>query len=329
MRPRSRLRSPRPVHAGLAGLHPLTTEHDGSTPTHDTGVDEDPPSTTPTVGPATTPSTTPTSAAAQHLHLDGRQSRAPMRVRTQALRDMSRREAVVLAAIAALLLLACAAWAFARSRAYEPHWLVSLRHAMAEAGYPHVRHLGRIHRLGPLGDSRRRPVGPSKMRGHAAACLFRPTGGRDDAWPQLEQSRVGVIVVRRRRGKEQGRWTQPRTPPQPSSRPPAPRSSIERFFTSPDTHPFDTVEWELPRRAHRPRRPRRVRADRRRVPHDVVAKCDEHRHPEVLPRPARPPRARALGQADDRPRRRHDRRLGPRARLLRHRRGRATPSRPS
>jgi len=44
-------------------------------------------------------------------------------------------EAVVLAAIAALLLLACAAWAFARSRAYEPHWLISMRHAMAEAGF--------------------------------------------------------------------------------------------------------------------------------------------------------------------------------------------------
>ncbi len=44
-------------------------------------------------------------------------------------------EAIVLAAIAALLLLACAAWAFARSRAYEPHWLLSLRHAMAEAGF--------------------------------------------------------------------------------------------------------------------------------------------------------------------------------------------------
>ena len=43
--------------------------------------------------------------------------------------------AIVLAAIAALLLLACAVWALARSRAYEPHWLLSLRHAMAEAGY--------------------------------------------------------------------------------------------------------------------------------------------------------------------------------------------------
>jgi hypothetical protein len=44
-------------------------------------------------------------------------------------------EALVLAAIAALLLLACATWAFARSRAYEPHWLMSMRHAMAEAGF--------------------------------------------------------------------------------------------------------------------------------------------------------------------------------------------------
>jgi hypothetical protein len=44
-------------------------------------------------------------------------------------------EAVVLAEIAVLLLLACAAWAFARARAYEPHWLLSLRHAMAEAGF--------------------------------------------------------------------------------------------------------------------------------------------------------------------------------------------------
>lgn len=44
-------------------------------------------------------------------------------------------EAIALAAIGVLLLLACAAWAFARWRAYEPHWLVSLRHATAEAGF--------------------------------------------------------------------------------------------------------------------------------------------------------------------------------------------------
>jgi hypothetical protein len=44
-------------------------------------------------------------------------------------------EAIALAAVAAVLVLATAVWALARSQAYEPHWLVSLRHAMAEAGY--------------------------------------------------------------------------------------------------------------------------------------------------------------------------------------------------
>ena len=76
------------------------------------------------------------------------------------------------------------------------------------------------------------------------------------------------------------------------------------------------------RRAHRPRRQGRLRAERRRVPDHVVAERDEHRRPEVLPRPAELARARALGQADDRPRRRHDRRLGPLARVLRDGRGR-------
>ena len=66
-----------------------------------------------------------------------------------------------------------------------------------------------------------------------------------------------------------------------------------------------------------------VRAEGRRVPQVLVADGDQHRRPEVLPRTHVLPRARALGQADDRPHRRHDRRLGPRGRLLRHgRRGR-------
>jgi cobalamin biosynthesis Mg chelatase CobN len=43
--------------------------------------------------------------------------------------------AIALAAVAALLALACAAWAVARWQAYEPRWTVSLRHAMAEAGF--------------------------------------------------------------------------------------------------------------------------------------------------------------------------------------------------
>jgi len=60
---------------------------------------------------------------------------ARLRARNSSGSEHVSTEAVVLAAIAALLLLACAAWAFARSRAYEPHWLVSMRHAMAEAGF--------------------------------------------------------------------------------------------------------------------------------------------------------------------------------------------------
>ena len=43
--------------------------------------------------------------------------------------------AIVIAALAALVALACAAWAVARQRAYEPHWWLSLRHATAEAGF--------------------------------------------------------------------------------------------------------------------------------------------------------------------------------------------------
>jgi hypothetical protein len=43
--------------------------------------------------------------------------------------------AIVLAALAALLALASLAWAIARWLAYEPHWIVSIRHAMGEAGF--------------------------------------------------------------------------------------------------------------------------------------------------------------------------------------------------
>jgi hypothetical protein len=43
--------------------------------------------------------------------------------------------AIAAVIIAAVLVLACIAWALARRRAFEPHWLLSLRHAMAEAGF--------------------------------------------------------------------------------------------------------------------------------------------------------------------------------------------------
>jgi hypothetical protein len=43
--------------------------------------------------------------------------------------------AIVIAVLAALLTLACAAWAIARRRAYEPRWWLSLRLAVAEASF--------------------------------------------------------------------------------------------------------------------------------------------------------------------------------------------------
>ena len=43
--------------------------------------------------------------------------------------------AIALAALGALVVLACAAWGLARTLAYEPHWTLSLRHSLAEAGF--------------------------------------------------------------------------------------------------------------------------------------------------------------------------------------------------
>ena len=43
--------------------------------------------------------------------------------------------AILAAALGALLVLACAVWAVFRCGAYEPHWLASARHSVAEAGY--------------------------------------------------------------------------------------------------------------------------------------------------------------------------------------------------
>ena len=75
-----------------------------------------------------------------------------------------------------------------------------------------------------------------------------------------------------------------------------------------------------PRRLHPGQGEGRVRPEVGRVPEVLVADGHEHRRAEVLPRKARHARARDQRQADDRPRRRHDRRLGPRGRLLRDRR---------
>ncbi|HEV2974858.1 MAG TPA: hypothetical protein VGX69_07645 [Solirubrobacteraceae bacterium] len=43
--------------------------------------------------------------------------------------------AIVIAALATLLVIACLGWALARNRAFEPRALLALRHASAEAGF--------------------------------------------------------------------------------------------------------------------------------------------------------------------------------------------------
>ena len=62
-----------------------------------------------------------------------------------------------------------------------------------------------------------------------------------------------------------------------------------------------------------------LRAEGPRDPEGLVAAGDPGRGQQVLPRPPRHAAARALSQADDRPRRGHDRRLGHQGRLLRDR----------
>ena len=58
--------------------------------------------------------------------------------------------------------------------------------------------------------------------------------------------------------------------------------SVRRLFTQPGVHPFESVEWET--------RDARIGSvfEQKDVefPAVVVAERDEHRRPEVLPRPA-------------------------------------------
>jgi len=108
------------VHSGTSGATPTTTYVPaGATP---------PPSTAPT-GTATIPAILP--GASFKPAVNGRLS---TRAHAQRSGKLST-ESIVLAALGALLALGCAIWGLARRRAFEPHWLLSLRHAMAEAGF--------------------------------------------------------------------------------------------------------------------------------------------------------------------------------------------------
>jgi hypothetical protein len=77
----------------------------------------------------TTPTSTPSGAPAESPSPGG--TPTPSR---HAGRHLSDGE-IAVAALAALLALGCAAWGLARRRAFEPRWWLSLRHAMAEAGF--------------------------------------------------------------------------------------------------------------------------------------------------------------------------------------------------
>ena len=104
---------------------------------------------------------------------------------------------------------------------------------------------------------------------------------------------------------------------------------VERFFTITGRDPFEEVEWEL-RDAFIPGKDKAV-FDQKEVEFpkfwsqtatNIVAQ-------KYFRGQMGSPGARVEREADDRPGRRHDRRLGPRGRLLRRATRRPTRSRPS
>jgi hypothetical protein len=82
-----------------------------------------PPATSPTGAGATGIQTRPAATSVTGNH-------APRRASSS-----TSTAAIVLAILALLLALGAAAWGIARWQAYEPRWTVSMRHAMAEAGF--------------------------------------------------------------------------------------------------------------------------------------------------------------------------------------------------
>jgi cobalamin biosynthesis Mg chelatase CobN len=80
--------------------------------------------TTPGTAPATTVPTPSTAG-----------SRAATTQHTRAGSKRLSTGAIIAAVLATLLIVACLAWGAARWFAYEPRWIVSLRHSLAEAGW--------------------------------------------------------------------------------------------------------------------------------------------------------------------------------------------------
>jgi hypothetical protein len=107
--------------AGGASAPTTTYAPSGSTSLPGTGA----------AGATTTPAVTPAQPAVTPA-----QPTTPARPRASAhSAGKVSTEAVVIAALAALLALGCVAWGIARLASFEPRWTHSLRHAMAEAGF--------------------------------------------------------------------------------------------------------------------------------------------------------------------------------------------------
>jgi hypothetical protein len=117
-----------------AAATPTTTYvPSGGTPAATTPTTGATGTSTPTTGATGTPGATTSATTPAQALLNKRFGKA-----TKATAHKKRHigtPAIVIAAVAVLVALACAAWALARHRAYEPHWWLSLRHAMAEAGF--------------------------------------------------------------------------------------------------------------------------------------------------------------------------------------------------
>jgi hypothetical protein len=101
---------------------PLPPPPATATTTTSTGATTTTPPATTTPAPATTAPATPAQPAATSKAKASRGHRLSS-------------GAIVVVALAALLVLGCLAWAIARNRAFEPPWLLTLRHASAEAGF--------------------------------------------------------------------------------------------------------------------------------------------------------------------------------------------------
>lgn len=95
-----------------------TSSQPGSVVTTSSTATTSPTATAPATSPGIGNQTTPGTKAAKHA--------SSTKLSTPAL---------VLAILAALLALLCVAWGVARLTAYEPRWVLSMRHSLAEGGF--------------------------------------------------------------------------------------------------------------------------------------------------------------------------------------------------